>query len=164
MIRRALFWLGLVLVLAIVNWQIVDRRTLAQSGTTMLVELRPADPRSLIQGDYMRLAYADPFPAGLDRKALTRTGTLVVGLDAKKVARFVRLDEGGALAPGQHRLRYRLEGKAGGVRLSSDSFLFQEGHADVYAAARYAVLKVAANGDALLVGLAEGAGRTLQPK
>jgi uncharacterized membrane-anchored protein len=70
---------------------------------------------------------------------------------ADGVARFVRRHEGGPLAPGELLLRYRV--RDGRVRLGAESFLFQEGHAERYAGARYGELRVAEGGDSVLVGL-----------
>ena len=55
---KALLAAGLVLVLAVPNALVVQKERLLASGTPMLLELAPVDPRSLIQGDYMRLDYA----------------------------------------------------------------------------------------------------------
>lgn len=149
MIRRILFWCGLALVVTVVNWQIAAKQAILDQGTAMLVPLRPVDPRSLMQGDYMRLAYADPIP---DSLTVPERGVLVVDMP-DGVIRFRRLDDGTALAAGEYRLAYRRSGSA--TEFAADSFLFQEGQADRYAKARYAVLKVAADGTALLSSLAD---------
>lgn len=153
MIRRILFWFGLALVLAVVNVQIAAKQAILEHGVMMLVPLRPVDPRSLMQGDYMRLAYADPIPA---EQTVPERGVLVVDLP-DGVIHFRRLDDGTAVAAGEHRLAYHRSGSS--IEFAADSFLFQEGQADRYAKARYAVLKVAADGTALLSGLADE-GRT----
>lgn len=149
MIRRILFWLGLALVLTVVNVQIAAKQAILDHGTVMLIPLRPVDPRSLMQGDYMSLRYTDPIPQD---HAVPERGVMVVTLTDRVVA-FRRLDDGTALAAGEHRLTYHRT--SSGMEFAADSFLFQEGQADVYAGARFAVLKVAANGTALLSGLAD---------
>jgi len=58
---------GLVLILALANWHITQKRAVIANGQVLLLELRPADPRSLIQGDYMALALADPCQGFGDR-------------------------------------------------------------------------------------------------
>ena len=50
---------GLALILVLANWDIAQKRAVIADGQVLLLELRPADPRSLFQGDYMRLALAD---------------------------------------------------------------------------------------------------------
>lgn len=155
MIRRALFWLGLALVLGVANWQIVAKQAILDAGTVILVPLRPVDPRSLMQGDYMALAYDVALS-----EAAPRRGVLVATLDADGVAMVLRLDEGAPLAAGEHRLAYRRDAADSAV-FAADSFLFQEGEASRYQAARFAVLKVAADGTALLAGLADAERRTI---
>ena len=50
---------GLVLVLGAVNLSIRDKEGVLADGRLVLFQLRPVDPRSLMQGDYMILRYAD---------------------------------------------------------------------------------------------------------
>jgi uncharacterized membrane-anchored protein len=56
-----------------------------------------------------------------------------------------------ALAPDEALLRYRV--RRGQAQFGTNAFFFQEGHADLYAEARYGVFRVAADGEALLVAL-----------
>jgi uncharacterized membrane-anchored protein len=142
---------GLVLILALVNWQIAAKERLMRDGELMLLELAPVDPRSLMQGDYMRLDYA------IARQLYAYAdwpsdGQIVVANDEHGVARFVRRAEpGAALGAAEHLLRYRR--RSGWIRIGTDAFFFQEGLADAYRGARYGELRVDANGDGLLIGL-----------
>ena len=45
-------------MLAVFNVAIYRNERLLASGETLYLELAPVDPRSLMQGDYMRLRYA----------------------------------------------------------------------------------------------------------
>lgn len=157
MIRRILFWVGLALVLVTVNGQIAAKQAILSGGTAMLAPLRPVDPRSLMQGDYMALAYADPFPQGSEPP---ERGIMVVRLE-DGVIRFLRLDDGSPLAAGEHRLAYRTQ--HGQVWFAAESFLFQEGLGDLYSRARFAMLRVSAGGTALLAGLADEERREIKP-
>jgi uncharacterized membrane-anchored protein len=49
------------------------------------------------------------------------------------------------------------------VRIAGDAFFFQEGQAAIYQPARYGELRVAGDGDAVLVGLRDGELRPLAP-
>jgi uncharacterized membrane-anchored protein len=151
MMKRVLIAGGLILAFTLPNvaiWQ--KERTLA-SGTPMLLELAPVDPRSLMQGDYMRLDYAIARSI-YDQKGWPRDGQLVVSLDSAGVARFVRRHESNApLGAGERLLRYRARDNR--VRVGSDAFHFQEGQADRYAKARYGELRVDEQGSSVLVGL-----------
>jgi len=81
-----------------------------------------------------------------------------VRLDSRGVAEFVRRENNTALAPGELLLGYRRRG--GRVRIGSDAFFFQEGHAGRYAGAKYGELRVHRSGGSVLVGLRDEA---LQP-
>jgi uncharacterized membrane-anchored protein len=157
---------ALALALGLIAVSVAGKERLLATGTTVLLELRPVDPRSLIQGDYMALRYA------LERQVakltpldeLPRNGRLVLALDAEGVGRFVRLWEGGALQPGEQLLRYRVRTRRWGgeeLRLGAESFFFEEGAAELYQNAEYGELKVAADGESVLVGLRDAELRPL---
>jgi uncharacterized membrane-anchored protein len=149
--RRAIIFGGLAFVLLVPAVLIVQKEVLLSSGRTVLLELAPRDPRSLMQGDYMVLDYAVSRERGWS-KDWPRDGNLVLRLDEKGVGQFVRFQEPGTpLAPDEFLLRYRVRDSR--VRLGAESFFFQEGQADRYAKARYGELRVASNGTSVLVGL-----------
>lgn len=148
--NRVLVFGGLALVLVAVNAFIVQKERLLASGDVVLLALAPVDPRSLIQGDYMRLDYDMAVRAAADA-SWPRTGRLVVRLDSARVAHFVRRHAGGALAPGERLLKYRMQRSR--MRIGSDAFHFQEGYAARYAGARYGELRVSDDGSSVLVGL-----------
>jgi len=65
--RRISSWLviaGLILVLGVANYDIWQKQQIVENGQQVLLKLRPVDPRSLMQGDFMRLRYADIVPPG----------------------------------------------------------------------------------------------------
>ncbi len=161
MITRALIVVGLVLSLALPAWEVVKKERLLASGDTLLLELAPVDPRSLLQGDYMRLDYAIArrVPNGA---TWPRDGALVVRVAEGGVAEFVRRDEGGPLAGGERRLTYRI--RQGRLRGGTDAFHFQEGTGEVFEAARYGEMRVAADGTAVLVALRDADRRALQAR
>ncbi|HET6521434.1 MAG TPA: GDYXXLXY domain-containing protein [Geminicoccaceae bacterium] len=170
MIRAVAFWAGLALALGAINVQIVRKQAVVDGGSTVLLRLRPVDPRSLMQGDYMRLAYEEAL-LPRDRSGLPPDGRIVVALDGDGVARFVRLDGGEPLGAGERLLRYRLRFPPGldeatgppELSFGAESFAFQEGHAEAYGDARYGVLRVAEDGGSVLVGLADAERRPIRP-
>lgn len=162
-LRLALFLGGLALVLGMANYAIWQKQTVVDQGRPVLLRLAPVDPRSLIQGDYMRLRYAASQGAVADIDALPWRGRFVLRLDAAGVAAFVRVDDGTDLAADEVRIVYRKRGRFGGIDLGAGSFFFQEGDADLYADAQYGVLRVAEDGGSVLVGLADENLRTIQP-
>lgn len=165
--NRYATWLvlaGLVLVIGAANYTIRDRQQVVDNGQPILLELRPVDPRSLMQGDYMTLRYAEPlFPDPEARGTLSRRGAFIVKLDAESVATYARLDDGTPLATDEVRLKYKLIDENGSLRLGAESFFFEEGQADVYNAARYGVLHVDVAGNSVLVGLADEEKVLLRP-
>lgn len=148
---------GLALVLGLANWDVLGKRKVIADGAPLLLELRPVDPRSLIQGDYMALALAaDTMPDAATIATLPYRGTVILALDENGIGRFARLDDGTALQPGELRVGYRRHQDWRGARLDygAQAFFFQEGDADLYAGAKYAVLRVAADGGTVLTDLA----------
>ena len=151
MMKRALVIGGLALVLTLPNIAIWQKERVLAAGTPMLLELAPVDPRSLIQGDYMRLDYAMARSIS-EQKGWPRDGLLVVSLDSAGVAKFVRRHESGEqLRAGERLLRYRARDNR--VRVGSDAFHFQEGLANHFSRAKYGELRVDAHGTSVLVGL-----------
>ena len=148
---------GLALILVLANWDIAQKRAVIANGQVLLLELRPADPRSLLQGDYMRLALADGAMPGADGIVdMPYRGTIILALDGNRVGRYVRLDDGSPLKDGELRVQYRRHQEWSRPRLDygAQSFFFQEGDAERYERARYAILRVAEDGSTVLTDLA----------
>jgi len=157
--RNVLVFLGLALALGVPNYAIVQKERQFASGTPMLVELAPVDPRSLIQGDYMRLDYAISRQLRLEVDK-PGGGRIVVMLDPDSVAHFVRVFQSGTpLGPGERLLQYRR--RHGWIRIGSDAFFFQEGTSERYRGARYGELRVDPSGGSILVGLRDSERRPL---
>ena len=148
---------GLALVLVLANWDIAQKRAVIADGQVLLLELRPVDPRSLMQGDYMSLGLAEAaMPSTTVIEDLPYRGTVILALDENRVGRFARLDDGSSLNDGELRVQYRRHEEWGLGRLDYGalSFFFQEGDADRYARARYAMLRVSEDGSTVLTHLA----------
>ena len=149
--------LGVALTLGVANFSIWQKEKLIATGQKVFVELAPADPRSLMQGDFMRLEYSVLREAGSEELGKDLTAMrphLIVQLDGLGVARFVRADRNNApLIAGEMRLQ--LTPKDGNWTLVSDAWFFREGDAKRWEAARYGEFRVTADGSALLVGLAD---------
>ncbi len=157
----ALILAGLLLVLVVPNAFVVQKEQLLASGRPVLLELAPVDPRSLIQGDYMRLDYAITRQIADSQQHWPRTGEIVVALDADGVARFVRRhNEQIALGPRELVLTYRR--RRGSIRVGTDAFHFQEGQAGRYQRARYGEVRVAPSGTSVLVGLRDSARKAMR--
>lgn len=150
--RRWIIAATALVVLAVANVDVYQKEQLLATGRTVLLELAPVDPRSLLQGDYMALRFRVLDDAFGSRTAeLPADGRIVVAVDTDDVGSFRRFDDGTPLETDEALMRYRVRG--GTPRLSTDAFFFQEGHAELYAPARYGEFRVAADGEALLVAL-----------
>lgn len=148
---------GLALILGLANRDILGKRQVVAEGAPLLLELRPADPRSLFQGDYMDLALADDtMPDAATIATLPYRGTVILALDAQGVGRFARLDDGAPPQPGEMRVQYRRHEDWRGARLDygAQAFFFQEGDAELYNGAKYALLRVAEDGSTVMTHLA----------
>jgi uncharacterized membrane-anchored protein len=156
--RRGLL-IGLAVALGIPTVLIVQKEWVLSRGQPMLLELAPVDPRSLMQGDYMRLDYALSRAAASATDQPVREGKLVVKLDENQVATFVRFHHGEPLAEREHLLRFRR--REDRLRLGAEAYYFQEGTAARYEPARYGELRVTAGGDSVLAGLRDAQRRPL---
>ena len=144
---------GLLLVLAVANIGIWQKEQLIAKGEAVFVELAPVDPRSLMQGDFMRLNFISLGMLGAEVLADKGAGRphVVATRDARGVANILRLHDGKALAPGEFLIE--LTPKDGRWVLVSDAWFFKEGEAARWEKARYGEFRVMPDGRALLVGM-----------
>jgi len=148
--RNYLLLLFTLIVLIAANGLIIQKEYLKANSQVILLELAPVDPRSLIQGDYMRLRYV--ISREVEDTNIARDGHIVVRLDKNNVAHYVRIyDPQTPLAQDELLLRYRQ--RKYDVNIGPESFFFQEGHAKYYSNAHYGEIRVSNGGDVLLVGL-----------
>jgi len=147
---------ALVLVLILVNGSISDKEQHLAGGQIVYLELAPVDPRSLMQGDYMALRFA---LANDIRKALADSGNnhtstdgyVIVKLNQNNIGSFKAIYDGKAISNDEALLRYRV--RHGRVKLATNAFFFQEGHAEIYEPARYGQFRVDEKGELLLASM-----------
>ena len=161
--RRVWIAAAVALVLAAVNRSIAAKERIRNQGSVVFLELRPVDPRSLMQGDYMalRFALADEIERGApSSKEEFRRRTPMSGeggfawapirLDARGVATLAAEGD-----PGAVRIRYRIRG--GQPWIGTNAFFFSEGEAARFTPARFGELRLdRETGEAVLVGLRDG--------
>ncbi|MDY0250527.1 MAG: GDYXXLXY domain-containing protein [Pseudomonas sp.] len=159
--RKWLILLCTPLILGVVNFAIWQNETLIKQGQTVLLELVPVDPRSLMQGDYMalRFAMAEAIRKQLSNTQDSVTGQIIVQLDAQRRASLVALDQQQPLADGQLRLQFRL--RNGQVKFATNAFFFQEGTASRYEQAKYGLFRVGDKGQLMLTHLVDAKLQTL---
>jgi uncharacterized membrane-anchored protein len=152
--------LALVASLALANYAIWDKESVIRGGRPVFVELAPVDPRSLMQGDYMALDFRMPFDAEASERMLTWGRPQVIAqLDEKGIAKLVRIHKPG-VPLGAGEIPIELTPKNGRWTLVTDAWFFREGDGQRWSAARYGEFRVAPDGKALLVGMADA---RLQP-
>lgn len=156
--RKLLVFLGLTIIVAVAVMAVVRKERLIESGRRVVLELGPRDPRSLMQGDYMRLTY-DAASALREIDELPHEGAVVMKDDADGVGRMVRVDDGSTLAEGEYRIRYRRDHRS--YRLGPDAFFFEEGRAGEFSGAEYGEFRVADDGSVVLVRLLDAEGNPL---
>ncbi|MDD9267450.1 GDYXXLXY domain-containing protein [Paenibacillus sp. GCM10023248] len=144
-----------VLQIAAMSLQIGKSEWLLASGQQIRLQLEPLDPRSLIQGDYVRLRYTisePPIFGDRPEEAASKRITVVLAPNAATgVYEFSRVyKKGGPLAAGE----VRLNGKRTGfetVEYGIEHYFIPEGTGSDYERqAKFAEVKVSKNGDAIL--------------
>ena len=135
---RAGLLLAFLLQLGLVGWLVADRAWLLAHGTEIRLPARPVDPRDLLRGEYVTLAYDIGSLKGADLARLdpvARGGTVYVALE--RAGSGWRATSATARPPGEGLfLRGRVEtaqgeGTARTLRVSYDleKFFMPEGQA-----------------------------------
>ncbi|MET0243589.1 MAG: GDYXXLXY domain-containing protein [Flavitalea sp.] len=148
--RTILILLNLVFLLAAFNHSVYKKEKLVSNGQLVFLELAPVDPRSLMQGDYMRLSYA--IARELNTDSIPQKGFCIVTLNDSAIASRARLQTDlRPIRSGEYAIRYT--SGSWSIYLGAESYFFQEGEADKYSNARYGGLRLDGKGESVLVGL-----------
>ena len=145
-------------ILAGINATVWRYEHAMSSGEVVLLRLAPVDPRSLMQGDYMRLNYEIARElTSRDARATQNKGsdTLVIRLDAHQVATLVADGKPDRLASDERLLQVHQSERQ--WQIGPDAYFFEEGSGEQYEAARYGEFRLQADGKTLLVGLRDEA-------
>lgn len=145
--RRAIA-AAVLLILAAAGFAIWQFEQTLKTGQVVNIALAPLDPRSIMQGDYMALAYA------IDRELPEDAAQYKyawLSVDAEQRASLHSLSNH---LPQQPQLvAILLRQRDGIISIGPNAFFFAEGTAELYEQAPYGQLRVDANGKALLTGL-----------
>ncbi|HHQ4723495.1 GDYXXLXY domain-containing protein [Aeromonas veronii] len=155
--QLALLLSGLA-ILAGINATVWRYEHAMSSGEVVLLRLAPVDPRSLMQGDYMRLNYEIARElTSRDARATQNKGsdTLVIRLDAHQVASLVADGKPDRLASDERLLQVHQSERQ--WQIGPDAYFFEEGTGEQYETARYGEFRLQADGKTLLVGLLDEA-------
>lgn len=164
-LRFVIAFLGLFIIAGSMGWSIFEKENILTNGQTILLPVGPRDPRSLMQGDYMRLAY-DPtlFPSMEVVKDLPYKGFSILKLGDKQQASFARIDDGSTLSENEIRIVYRRSRtgwRLSGIKYAADSYFFEEGQGKRFNNARFIMVVVGEGGDTILTGLADADGNRI---
>lgn len=161
----------LTLFLLVFNYSVFNKEQQLKNGVEILLPLAPVDPRALLMGDYVTLAYAlnnDIHMALYQSKAWivdnNDEGLAVIRIapETEKLpgkAEFARLDNSTPLQRDERKIRFKIRG--GSVVTASTAFYFQEGRGAIYERAVYARLRLGDDGKTLLVALTDAEGRDI---
>ena len=165
--------LGLIIILAIMTINVAKFETHLATGHTVLLELAPIDPRGFMQGDYMTLSYAlerDVFDQLNERLPENEyyikasEGYVIVTLDENNVGTFSRLVDAKPdnVASNEIALHYRVRNNK--LKLATNAFFFQEGHAEAFEMAEYGLFRVNDKGEPLLTDMVDGVFKVIEPE
>ena len=160
--RKKIALVSLVIILSLVSWSIYSKEKQLSEGKIVYLKLRPVDPRSLMQGDYMALRFrlADKVysnrPKTEDRSrwypdVAAFDGFIVASLDERNRGSFKSIYDGQPLSENEILLRYRI--RNGEVKFATNGYFFQEGHGKYYQSAKYGQFRVDDKGELLLVAM-----------
>lgn len=162
--RRSFLLLLAVIVLqfGFLAYKTASSERLLRTGTSVKLELAPVDPRSMLQGDYVTLNYSiSALPEGsaseLESRGSGRQKVKVVLVkDSRGVHTFSRLfKEGEILGPDEIAINGITSGW-GTVYYGIETYFVPEGTGlEVERNARFAHIRVSANGNALLERLSK---------
>lgn len=150
--------LNLVMLLSYMAYSTWKKEQILDKGQLVLLELAPVDPRSLMQGDYMRLRYA----LSEDREYLPKRGYCVVQLDEHNHGSFVRFQENKTPISANEQIIEYTASQPWSVNIGAESFFFQEGQGEKYEKAKYGGLKIDAHGNSILIGLYDENGKEIK--
>lgn len=154
----------LVAVLGVTNQKIWQYESVLDQGRSVILELEPVDPRSLMQGDYMKLNYeiirfikGAYQMSGSSYQGTKSSAYALLKNDAQGVARFCAISE---KLPTEARdfgqcdqglfIPFKVGKPRSRIKLPSHGYFFAEGAGLYYAQARYGEFKVSRDGTALL--------------
>ncbi|MCF6300766.1 MAG: GDYXXLXY domain-containing protein [Proteobacteria bacterium] len=150
--------ISMLVSIGLVNSVILKKENILKNGQSVLLELAPVDPRSLMQGDYMRLRFAiaveiNKQNSASDNKEENPDGFVIVDLDENLIGTFFALDTGQQLKHNQIKLQYRTRNHR--IQFATNAFFFQEGKAPKFDEAKYGEFKVSQKGELLLKNLVD---------
>ncbi|MBX2841498.1 MAG: GDYXXLXY domain-containing protein [Flammeovirgaceae bacterium] len=159
--KKIFFLFNLLSLIGIINYEIFKKESLLDNGRLVLFELAPVDPRSLMQGDYMRLSYA--ITRNYSPGEIPPRGYMLIAVNSEGVAdSIIKLDEN-PIALNDNEIVIKYFYSSWFVSIGAESYFFEEGKAEKFEEAEYGGLKISPNGESLLVGLFDEQKNFIEP-
>lgn len=141
---------NLILVLFLFNKSIFEKEKILSEGKLVLLKLAPVDPRSFMQGDYMRLNY--DISNNISSDGISKRGYCIVKLDKDGIGTRIRLQDNiKPLNEDEYAIVYTANNWR--INIGAESYFFEEGQADKYEVAKYGGMKIDNHGNNILIGL-----------
>lgn len=146
-----------VLILGALNYAVYDKNNIKQQGEIIYLQLRPVDPRALMQGDYMALAYGLELKPKIDlQKKQVHKKYMIIAPDINNVAQYVNLIESkNEFKPIGNQKIIKITYQYHQPVIKPNAFFFQEGHGQIYEKAKYGIFKFKGTDIYILDGLAD---------
>jgi len=142
--HKKIVLLTLIVILTLLNYAIIQNERHLNKGETIILKLVPIDPRSMIQGDYMKLKYGLASKVKHAFAPLGRTpkkGFVLVHLNPQHIASFMKIYRGETIHKEEAKLPFTLD-KKHQINFGGNTFFFQEGDAKRYEKAAYGSFKL----------------------
>lgn len=149
--KAPLIALNLVALVVFFIYSVLHKEHTLASGRLIFLELAPVDPRSLMQGDYMRLRYR--LISEMDDNVNCHAGVCAVAYNDSSIATAIKLTgvSENTLSKQECLLKYGCNDNE--LHLGAESYFFEEGQGEKYDSARYGGLRVDEDGNSVLIGL-----------
>jgi uncharacterized membrane-anchored protein len=133
------------------SYLIIKNEINIQNSETIYLKTAPIDPRSILQGDYVKLNF-EVGDAILRKKNYNKYSKAIIKLSPKKIAYFDRFYEKNSKISKNERV-INFSKKGSRIVIGTDSYFFQEGKGKEYENKKYGKFKLDKNGNLLLIEL-----------
>jgi len=149
-----------VMVLIAINININAKEDLIENGEVLLFKLAPVDPRSIMQGDYMRLRFEleGKIVAGMglwnqQNTIIKNYGKVIVKKAANNIVSYIGIYKDQEIKDNQRLISFKIYSKK--VTFTTNAFYFQEGQVSHFRKAEYGEFKISEDGEMLLVHMVD---------
>jgi len=154
--RNVILIICTIVIFIIFNYAVYEKQQILSDGDIVLLKISPMDPRSIMQGDYIAFKYAIEEEMENEVKNPQMRGYAVIKPGPDRVAHFVRIYQGEALADDEKIIKYQYNSELSHrYVIRPSSFIFQEGLGPLYQKAEYAIFHYRGSQHYLLVGMAD---------